>query len=66
MAAFLPPFEEIIISPRASDQTAHRRRRSPTTTVDYDVVDDSDLTSPKDQNRRKPRFSTSSLPDVDW
>ena len=64
---YLAPFEDMIVSPRASDQ---RLRTSNTSIQSVDTVDDldvqGDVNQVKDQSRRKPRFSTSSLPDIDW
>jgi len=60
----IPPPYANLISPRASDQLGSPDIISPQTPVEVEL--DTDIAPNKDQDRRKPRFSTSSLPDVDW
>lgn len=58
--------EDMLISPRFDTHSPHFRP-FPSFSSGSDVAQQNDDTSGKrDQNRCKPRFSTSSLPDVDW
>lgn len=57
--------EDMLISPRFDTHSPHYRP-FPAAQQELLAVDSLDVASKKDQNRSKPRFSTSSLPDVDW
>jgi hypothetical protein len=56
--------EDMLISPRLDSRSPHWRP-FPAASPELLAVD-ADVQSNKDQNRSKPRFSSTSLPDVDW
>lgn len=58
---------ESLISPRVHDQSRSPHFRPfPSAPVDDASDVDTDAATTRDQTRRKARFSTSSLPDIDW
>jgi hypothetical protein len=64
-ASMLTQVEDMLISPRVDTHSPHWRS-FPVAPAD-EVTLETDTCSRRDQNRTKPRFSTSSLPDVmDW
>lgn len=57
----------MLISPRFDTHSPHFRPfLQPAVLQQVDAASETDVASKRDQNRAKPRFSTSSLPDVDW
>jgi hypothetical protein len=61
----LAQVEDMLISPRTVD-THSPHFRPFVQAQQNDVPLESDVCSKRDQSRAKPRFSTSSLPDIDW
>jgi hypothetical protein len=60
----LTQVEDMLISPRVDTHSPHWRSFP---VAGAEVTLETDTCSKRDQNRTKPRFSTSSLPDVmDW
>lgn len=63
----LAQVEDMLISPRFDTHSPHFRPfLQPADLQQVDVSSETDVASKRDQNRAKPRFSTSSLQDVDW
>lgn len=59
----LAQVEDMLISPRFDTHSPHYR---PFPDLQETDTLETDVCKARDQNRAKPRFSSTSLPDVDW